>query len=63
MDELRQDPAEVSEETLRTFESDLPEAEQQVPSTPPLRRQGALILAGMGGLIAVGLATALSWFL
>lgn len=56
-----QDPAQVSAETLQSFESDLPDPEQQVPSTP-LRREGALILAGMAALIAVGVATALSWF-
>jgi hypothetical protein len=57
------DPAEVSEETLQSFEGDLPDPEEQVPSTPPLRRQGAVILAGIGALIAIGFATALSWFL
>jgi hypothetical protein len=61
--DAEQDPAEVSEETLQSFEADLPDPEEQGPITTPLRRQGAVILAGMGALIAIGFATALSWFL
>ena len=49
-----QDPAQVSEETLEAFESDLPGPREQAPASPPLLRQGALILVGMAAVIAVG---------
>jgi hypothetical protein len=58
-----QDPAQVSDETLRSFEADLPEPEpeEETPGRAPQRWQGPFILAGMAALIALGLATALTW--
>jgi hypothetical protein len=58
-----EDPAQVSEETLHSFEADLPEADEVAPAAPPRHRQGALILAGMAALIVLGLATVLAWLL
>jgi hypothetical protein len=60
-----QDPARFSDETLRSFETDLPEPEShdEPPATPPLRRQGALILVGMVAVIAVGVIAVLAWLL
>jgi hypothetical protein len=59
------DPARVSEETLRSFETDLPEPEShdEASATRPLRRQGALILGGMVAVIAVGVIAVLGWLL
>jgi hypothetical protein len=59
-----QDPARVSDETLRSFETDLPKPESHdaAPATP-LRRQGALILVGMVAVIAVGVIALLAWLL
>jgi hypothetical protein len=58
-----QDPARVSEQTLRSFETDLPEPEShdEALATPPLRRQGALILVGMVAVIAAGVIAILAW--
>ena len=58
-----QDPARVSEETLRSFESDLPDPAEHVPAPPPLRRQGAVILVGIAAMIAVGAIVVVSWLL
>jgi hypothetical protein len=58
-----QDPARVSEATLQAFESDLPGPRPQAPAAPPLRRQGALILAGMAAVIAVGVIAVVAWLL
>jgi hypothetical protein len=59
------DPAQVSEETLRTFESDLPAPDAETPVAQERREQrvGVMMLAGMAVLIVVGLAVALSWVL
>ena len=63
MSEHTQDPARVSEETLKSFESDLPDPSEQVSATPPLRRQGALLLVGMAAAIAVGVIAVVAWLL
>ena len=69
MADERHDPAQVSEETLRSFESDLPGADpaaleaQDRRARPTLQRQGALLLAGMAGLIGLGVAAVVSWLL
>ena len=59
------DPAQVSGETLRTFESHLPAPEDETPVAQEGREQrlGVVMLAGMAVLIVVGLAVALSWVL
>jgi hypothetical protein len=57
------DPASVSEQTLRVFEADMQPRED--PSPEPRRRthQGATILLVIGGCIAAGAGYAIAWFL
>jgi hypothetical protein len=59
------DPAQVSDQTLRTFESGLPAPDAETPVAHERREQraGVMILAGMAVLIVVGLAVALNWVL
>ena len=59
------DPAQVSDETLSAFESDLPAPEDETPGAHERREQrlGVMMLAGMALLIIIGLAVALSWVL
>ena len=59
------DPAQVSDETLSAFESDLPAPEDGTPVAHERREQrlGVMLLAGMALLIIIGLAVALSWVL
>ena len=51
-----EDPGRVSEETLRSSETDLsePESHGAAFAAHPLRRQGALILVGTAAVIALG---------
>jgi hypothetical protein len=58
--EHMQDPARVTEETLRSFESGLPDASEHIPDSPAARWQGALILVGLAAMIAVGVIVVVS---
>jgi hypothetical protein len=60
------DPARVSDETLASFEADIPSssgAETIQPTRRPAGRQGVFLLLGMIACIAVGAVTVFTWFL
>ena len=62
MPDPTEDPGRVSEETLRSFETDLSEPEYDAAfAAHPLRRQGALILVGTAAVIAFGVIAVLVW--
>jgi hypothetical protein len=56
MPERPHDPLRVSDETLRTFEADLPRPEARGGAAKTGQRTGLLLLAGMATCIAVGTA-------